>query len=196
LRLSIDHSIVPLAGVVGAAELIAARHDIAVLRLADGRAEIGYAIAEALDIVAISNAMVPSRMGGAIAGVISIEGEQVEMLDIHWLFAAHADPNIGVVDMPICLLTGGETHWMAQFLRPVLESAGYKVVTEIKPGERATVALAMDDDDVIAQGNAPVVRLRSDAEPSGKGEDSIYRYDRDGLLAALARRRVVGRVSG
>jgi len=69
LRLSVDDGIVPLAGVEGAAELVAARDEIAVLRLADGRAEISYAIAEALDIVTIAEAMVPSRIAGPIAGV-------------------------------------------------------------------------------------------------------------------------------
>lgn len=193
LRLSIDDIILPLAGVAGAADLVAARSDIAVLRLADGQVEIGYVIAEALDIVAINQDMMPSRITGPIAGVVAIDGEQVEMLDIHWLFATHADPHSNCTSPPVCLLTGNEARWMEQFLRPVLEAAGYKVVTEVKSGERATVALAMDADAVVAHGSAPVIRLRADPKPGSDAEDSVYRYDRDGLLAALAQRQVGGR---
>lgn len=188
LRLSVDDGIVPLAGVEGAAALVAARDEIAVLRLADGRAEISYAIAEALDIVTLTEAMVPSRIAGPIAGVVAVDGDQVEMLDIHWLFATHADPTLTAKVQPICLLGGDEARWMEQFLRPVLENAGYKVVTKVGVGERATVALAMDSDSAIAHGNAPVVRLRTDPQPGAGGADTIYRYDRDALLATLAQR--------
>ncbi len=192
LRLSIDGAILPLAGVECAAEHIAERSDIAVLRLADGQTEIGYAIAEALDIVAINDAMVPSRIAGPIAGVVSIDGEQVEMLDIHWLFAAHADPGSHTKAQPVCLLSGDEAPWMEKFLRPVLEGAGYKVVTSIAPGERAAVALAMESDVEVAHGAAPVVRLRADPQGLPGRTDSIYRYDRDALLTALAERRAGG----
>lgn len=82
LRLSIDEAIVPLAGVANADDLIAARTEISVLRLADGRTEIGYAIADALDIVSLTEPMVPARVAGPIAGVVAIDGEQVEVLDI------------------------------------------------------------------------------------------------------------------
>ncbi|MBX9729821.1 MAG: Hpt domain-containing protein [Sphingomonas sp.] len=193
LRLSIDEAIVPLAGVAKADDLIAARTEISVLRLADGRTEIGYAIADALDIVSVTEPMVPARVAGPIAGVVAIDGEQVEVLDIYWLFAAHADPGSTTAGQALCLLAGDEANWMEQFLRPVLENAGYKVVTKIKPGEAVAIALAMDSDDLVAVGNAPVVRLRADPKPPSNTDDSVYRYDRDGLLAALAKRHAGGR---
>ncbi|OYY72323.1 chemotaxis protein CheA [Sphingomonas sp. 28-63-12] len=193
LRLSIDNNIVPLAWIGNADALIASRNEIAVLRMADGRTEIGYAIAEALDIVSLTEAMMPARVAGPIAGVVAIEGEQIEMLDIHWLFATHADQAAATESQPVCLLAGDEAPWMEQFLRPVLETAGYKVVTKVKPGESAAVTLAMENDTAIAHGSAPIVRLRADPKPPSGGEESIYRYDRDGLLAALARRQSGGR---
>ncbi len=193
LRLSIDDAIVPLAGVANADDLIAARTEISVLRLADGRTEIGYAIADALDIVSLTEPMVPARIAGPIAGVVAIDGEQVEVLDIYWLFAAHADPGSKTAGQALCLLAGDEAQWMEQFLRPVLENAGYKVVTKIKPGEAVAIALAMDSDDSVAVGNAPIVRLRADPKPPSTADDSVYRYDRDGLLAALAKRHAGGR---
>jgi len=48
----------------------------------------------------------------------------------------------------------------------------------------AQVVVRMDEDAATAGGSASVVRLRRDAE----GDDSsIFRYDRPGLLAAVAR---------
>ncbi len=181
LRLSVDGRIIPLA-VQGPWE---GRHALSVLRLRDGEAEIGYAIAEALDIVTLPETMVPPREAGPVAGVVSIDGEQVEVLDLHWLFATHG-AEIGGEAPPLCLINGAETAWMKTFLKPVLEGAGYRVATRLKAGETAAVVLTMDEGAPPAHGHVPVVRLRRE-RGGGEAGGSIYRYDRDGLLAALAR---------
>jgi len=181
LRLSVDGRIIPLA-VQGTWE---GRQAISVLRLRDGEAEIGYAIAEALDIVTLPETMVPPREAGPVAGVVSIDGEQVEVLDLHWLFATHG-AEIGGEAPPLCLINGAETAWMKTFLKPVLEGAGYRVATRLKAGETAAVVLTMDEGAPPAHGHVPVVRLRRE-RGGGEAGGSIYRYDRDGLLAALAR---------
>ena len=181
LRLSVDGRIIPLA-VQGTWE---GRQAISVLRLRDGEAEIGYAIAEALDIVTLPETMVPPREAGPVAGVVSIDGEQVEVLDLHWLFATHG-AEIGGEAPPLCLINGAETAWMKTFLKPVLEGAGYRVATRLKSGETAAVVLTMDEGAPPAHGHVPVVRLRRE-RGGGEAGGSIYRYDRDGLLAALAR---------
>ncbi len=190
LRLSIDGGILPLAGILGAqsAAAIEERGEIGVLRMADGQSEIGYAIAEAQDIVTLIEPMIPARVPGPIAGVVEIDGEQVEMLDLHWLFSTYAEPATGL-SSPICLLAGTQVGWMTRFLRPVLEGAGYRVVTEVTGPMKPDVALAMDDDVVSAVGGAPVVRLR--AQPDrGDAVDSVYRYDRDAVLGALAHQQL------
>ena len=190
LRLSIDDAIIPLATIFGdeSSAAIDGRNEIGVLRMADGRSEIGYAIAEALDIVSLTEAMLPARTAGPVAGVFLIDGEQVEMLDLHWLFARHADAPT-ITTPPVCLLAGEQVGWMNSFLRPVLEGAGYRVVTQLAGTERPCVTLAMDEDVAIAHGSAPVVRLRTAAD-AAVGADSVYRYDRDAVLAALARRQI------
>ncbi|MBY0520195.1 MAG: chemotaxis protein CheW, partial [Sphingomonas sp.] len=189
LRLSIDDALIPLATIFGdnGNAAIDSRGEIGVLRMADGRSEIGYAIAEALDIVALSEAMIPARTAGPIAGVFLIDGEQVEMLDIHWLFAHHAEPKAAST-MPVCLLAGEQVGWMNSFLRPVLEGAGYRVITQVNGKDRPSVTLAMESDAAVAHGNAPVVRLRAEADATD-GVESVYRYDRDAVLAALAVRQ-------
>lgn len=191
LRLSVGEAIIPLATISGREDmaLLKNRGDISVLRMADGQAEIGYAIAEALDIIALNDAMLPARAPGPIAGVIAIDGEQIEVLDIHWLFANCADGGGVAATQPTCLLTGTDQSWMNLFLRPVLEASGYRVVSALAPGERAVAVLAMADDAVAPALDGPVVRLRRDV--SGDGE-TIYRYDRAGLLQALDARRMAG----
>src|SRR3546814_16889224 len=80
---------------------------------------------------------------------------------------------------------------MATFLRPVLERAGYHVTASLKPGETAAVVLAMEDDPIPDHAAGPLVRLsrmRGEA-----GASSIYRYDRAGLLGALAAHRTDAR---
>ena len=191
LRLSVGDAILPLATVLDAkaAQSIFDRDEISVLRMADGRTDIGYAIGEAIDIVTLDHEILPARAPGLIAGVTSIDGEQVEILDIHWLFATCADSAPTKSEPPVCLLAGAERGWMDAFLRPMLEASGYRVLTALAQGEQAAVVLAMADEAPPIAPAAPVVRLRS--EVAGDS-DSVYRYDRVALLAAVEARCAAG----
>ena len=179
LRLSVEDAIIPLVALGD----WAAKSSVSVLRLRDGGIEIGYAIGEALDIVELPEAIVAAREPGPIAGVVAIDGDQVEVVDLHWIFAhyAHGGAEVGA---PLCLLDGTESAWMTTFLKPVLEGAGYRVTAGLRPGERAQVVVRMADDTATTAVSAPVVRLRREAEGD---EGSVFRYDRQGLLAAVAR---------
>src|SRR5690606_26209919 len=68
LRLSIDGGMIPLA-VRGDLD---GRRETHIIRLRDGTHEIGYAIAEALDIVDLPLAMAAAHDAGPIAGVIAL----------------------------------------------------------------------------------------------------------------------------
>lgn len=181
LRLSVDGAVIPLVA-IGRWE---GRASVSVLRLRDGTVELGYAIGEALDIVELPDTIVAAHDSGPIAGVVVLDGEQVEVIDLHWLFSNHADPSV-TPNAPLCLLEGEDAAWLTTFLRPVLEAAGYRVTTALKPGESAGVVIAMDCAAGNVVGGAPVVRLRRDAEADAS-DGSIFRYDRPALLAALAR---------
>jgi two-component system chemotaxis sensor kinase CheA len=76
---------------------------------------------------------------------------------------------------------------MASFVRPLLETAGYRVVSELAFGETPAVVLSSEDKPVIGAA-APIVRLRRRKAAAGKNDDSVYRYDRAGLLSALESR--------
>jgi two-component system chemotaxis sensor kinase CheA len=175
LRLVSGGTTVPLHALTPIDELA----EVTLLRLTDGETELAYAIAEPADIVALPATLAPAAVPG-IAGVAVIAGEQVEVIDVHALFAGIALPPAA---RPLCLLHADAGGWMDNFLRPAIEASGYRCVAQLAPGETAAVALAMDDvADPPVSAAANLVRLRR--SPAG-GPDSIYRYDRAALVAAL-----------
>jgi two-component system chemotaxis sensor kinase CheA len=176
LRLTIDDLILPLAALGD--PLAHARVDV--LRLKDGMGEIGYAIAEALDIVRLSDAIVPALADGPFAGAVLHDGEQVELLDPYWLFANHLD-GAASATAPLCLIDDGDA-WLDSFVRPMLERAGYRVATAAAPGD-TPVALLATEASVTSDTSAPVITLRR--SPFGAA-GSVFGYDRNAILAAVA----------
>lgn len=181
-RVTIDGRILPLA----AQGPIEGRDRLNVLRLKDDATEVSYAIDEAIDIIVLPEDVVPAREPGPVSGVVLLDGEQVELLDMLWVFDTHADRD-GMEDeaRPVCLIQGDEGGWMASFVRPLLETSGYRVAFELAPGETASVVLSSDDASPAFAEAAPVVRLRRRRVAASGNDDSVYRYDRAGLLQAL-----------
>ena len=178
LRLAIGGAIVPL---YSAAD-IGDRLEVPVLRLTDGTTEIAYAIHEPIEIVQLPSEIAPARGAGPIAGVVSIGGDQVELLDAHALFAGEERP---VAAERLCWLQADGSGWMETFLRPMLEASGYRCVSQPPQGAPADVALVMDDAKVATDAARNVVRLRRE-RTAGSDAASVYRYDRPALLEALA----------
>jgi two-component system chemotaxis sensor kinase CheA len=142
-----------------------------------------------LDIVSLAGAVRPAEKAGPIAGVALVGGDQVELLDVHWLFAGQSALRCRT-EGPICLLAGDDP-FLDTILRPVLEGAGYRVARPGDPGADAAetiIRLAEEEDGAAPShpASARVVRIRSRAEPLGDGDESIHRYDRDAILKALA----------
>ncbi|WP_010546134.1 chemotaxis protein CheA, partial [Sphingomonas elodea] len=129
-RLAIDGRILPLA-MQGALD---GRAKLSVLRLKDEDAEVAYAIDAAIEIVTLPVDIAPARSPGPAAGVALIDGEQIELLDVLWVFDAHVD-RVAAPDAPLCLLAGDTDGWLATFVRPLLETAGYRVSATLAPGE-------------------------------------------------------------
>ena len=177
LRIAIGPALIPLHAVADHT----VRPLLTVLRLTDGEQEIGYAVADPVEIVAMPAHITPAHGNGPIAGVVLIRGDQVEVVDVHALFAGENAPP---ARRSICLLHDDDGGWMRTFLQPALEASGYCCVTELPPGDDAIVVLAMDD----AKGlpDRPTLRLRRDIGTTGAADDSIYRYDRAALLDAIA----------
>lgn len=186
LRLIVGETTMPLHAVSHEA-LASAAGDatIEVLRLTDGEAECAYAMAGAIEIIPLPADVAPAAGGGAILGVTVWEGQAIEIIDPLALFMA-TTPAQSEGAAPLCLLDGAGAEWMDRFLRPALEAHGYRCALRLPDGEAADVRLVMDDDaSTTTLVSAPVVRLRRDRDGPAD-PDSIYRYDRSALIAALA----------
>jgi two-component system chemotaxis sensor kinase CheA len=73
---------------------------------------------------------------------------------------------------------------MQNMLRPLVEAAGYRVIDDADD-EAADVVIACQGEDVPDDANSKTIWLRTEPEAAGKKDQSIYRYDRAGLLVAL-----------
>ncbi|MBA3525799.1 MAG: chemotaxis protein CheA [Sphingomonas sp.] len=180
LRVQLGEAILPLAGVNG--EL--PDDKVRLFRLNDGSNEIGYAIREVIDLSAIENEVILADGPGEIAGVSLICGEPAELVDAHYLFSKHLGVSAGrSSDQPVCRLPSGDA-WMQHMLRPIVEAAGYRVVGDEEEGE-ADLVIATDSKEAAEVAAARRIVLRADPDAADDEDESIYRYDRAGLLLAL-----------
>jgi two-component system chemotaxis sensor kinase CheA len=69
-------------------------------------------------------------------------------------------------------------------LRPLVEAAGYRVIDDADE-EKADVVIATQGEELPESADEKTIWLRAEPEPKGKKDESIYRYDRAGLLIAL-----------
>jgi two-component system chemotaxis sensor kinase CheA len=188
LRVSIGDRILPLAGCDG----VPSEGKLRILRLTDGASEIAYGFAEVIDIRAVRLETEAAPAPGEVGGVALIDGEQVELIDPHWLFATHAGPATKGAEQPVCALPEGDP-WIEAMLRPLVESLGYRIVPA-REGVSADILILSED----SAGEAPVsagqvVRLRS--RPEAADGDSIYRYDRAALIGALSKGAAKGKAN-
>ena len=177
----IGDAILPLAGLEGGR---IPRGNICMLRLPDGHGEVGLVVREVLDVANIDGEIARSRPGSAIEGTAMVNGRSVELVDAYYLFAtlgSAGDP----AKMPVCRLPESDP-WFANFLRPLVESAGYRVVGE-GDADKADLAFAPDPGTKKRKSvkAANTVWLRDTADDESGDARSVYRYDRLALLAAL-----------
>jgi two-component system chemotaxis sensor kinase CheA len=184
LRIALGERILPLAG----CGTKVPEGKLRILRLSDGEGELAYGFAEVIDLVSIGDDVMPAGTPGEIGGVTLINGEQVEVIDSYWLFGEARE--VKGTDQLVCALS--EDPWMENILRPLIEAAGYRTV---KAGEvpAESVDLFITNAEAEALPEAPsgaVIKIRAKKTRKGKKDDSIYRYDREGLLEALNERAV------
>ena len=178
LRVQLGEAILPLAGVNG--ELPAQK--VRLFRLNDGTCEIGYAFREVIDLSAIAHDIIPAEHPGEVSAVTLVAGEPAELVDPHWLFSTFLTATERMPLQPVCRLPADDP-WMQNMLRPIVEAAGYRVVSEVDEFEVDLAILSdLSAEDAAA---ARTIRLRADPDPASEKDRSIYRYDRAGLLKAL-----------
>ncbi|MBJ7438753.1 MAG: chemotaxis protein CheW [Sphingopyxis sp.] len=183
---------------VHAAKLPDAKGSLKLLRLFDGQSVLCYPITEVIDIVRLPEAVQPSAAPGLVAGVVLVGGDPVELIDPFWLMAQYAAwTDAAVVNQPLCRLADDHDGWGDNFLAPILRNAGYRVVSGDGAEDEAPDVLLCLTEDGEACGHmdndVPVIRLRSAIAATGPDDETVYRYDRQALLEAVARRVGGGR---
>jgi len=179
LRVQLGEAILPLAGVENPDDLDG---KVRIFRLNDGQHEIGYAFREVIDLMNLDRDVIPAEVPGAISGVTLIDGEPAELIDAHWLFAEYLGATVRPQTQMVCRLPEGDA-WMQNMLRPIVEAAGYLVIGE-KDELVADVTIVSQGREVDPDEGGRILRLATDPD-AANGADSIYRYDRAGLLMAL-----------
>lgn len=182
-RVVIDGMILPLIGLPDT-PLTAPR--VRLLRLSDGACELLYAVREVEDAVELTEPLSPVPEDPLAEAITLIAGQPVTLIDAHALFARHGEAP-QTASRQRCILP--EDEWARTILAPLLSGAGYDI---LPPGstDREAIGIVFDDMVEVAEvlGHAlptRIVRLRDQPEaPAGSG--TIYRYDREGLLAAIA----------
>lgn len=176
---TVDGAILPLLG-GDCADLAGG---ITALRLSDGTTELLYAVRSIADTVELPRTITPLEGDENLEGTALVDGAIVGVIDTHRLFARHGRAAVPV-RRPTCRLPGSDP-WVASFLAPLIRSSGYDILDD---GDQraADISIVLDADHAPSGGSAAVVRLRSSAEEQDGDSGSIYRYDRDGLLSALA----------
>jgi two-component system chemotaxis sensor kinase CheA len=180
LRVQVGEAILPLAG-ASSDELEGSK--VRLFRLNDGQHEIGYAFAEVIDFATIDGDVIHAERPGEISGVSLINGEPAEIVDPHWLFANHVGTAARPSDQPVCRLPSDDP-WMQNMLRPIVEAAGYRVVGD-EHEDDADLVIAPRGAELAKELASKTIWLRSEPDAAGKKDESIYRYDRAGLLMAL-----------
>lgn len=179
LRVQLGEAILPLAGVDDPKTL---GGNVLVFRLSDGQSEIGYAFQEVIDLMVIGNDIIPAETPGAVSGVTLIDGEPAELIDAYWLFAEKVGTPARSANQLVCRLPENDA-WMQSMLRPIVEAAGYLVIGE-NDELAADITIVSQGREATPDEGGKLLRLASDPD-AADGADSVYRYDRAGLLLAL-----------
>ncbi|WP_309612049.1 chemotaxis protein CheW [Sphingomonas sp.] len=177
LCVQIGDSILPLTGIPAGHAL---EGKVRMLRLNDGSATLAHAITDVIDLSTLADDIIPSREPGEVSGVALIGGEPAELIDAHWLFARNGVAAGG--GTMVCRLASTDP-WLQNMLRPIVEAAGYLVIDE-HDELSADLTIAFDGED-SSKPPGRTIWLRTDVDQVGARDDSIYRYDREGLMRAL-----------
>ncbi len=160
---------------------------VKLLRLTDGAVDAYIAVKEMLDIIDLGRVL-PSRGVSNVEGVIDHEGQQIELIEAHAFLAEAAafSGEAGLDEAPLCYLERDQSGWMEKVLKPLIEAAGYRVSHDPMDREPAIAELLSARD---GRSGATGRAIYLHDVPGQRGEDSVYRYDRQAILAALADRR-------
>jgi two-component system chemotaxis sensor kinase CheA len=160
------------------------------LRLHGGHEQICYLIDDVVDIIEVPAKVDVPLAAGRVTGLVMVGDTQLEMVDPFALFAEAAERRLksSRAARPIqCLIPDAEDPWMRNILAPLLVQAGHDVTFDISGDAVPDIILCSGEQPTpMTDGDVPVLVLREVADPTSASPDSIYRYDRDTIMAAVA----------
>lgn len=162
---------------------------VTALRLRDGEREASYPVARVMDIVQMPAEPDMRLSRGLICGIAVIDGAHLEVVDPFALFASIPVEPVAENAVGRCILTDANDVWAHEILAPLLRHAGHEVVLgmvpegEMRPGD--IILSTHGEEPAVVPNSRNIVRLRATPRPRGPGDPSIYRYDRDALMAAI-----------
>ncbi|VVT00034.1 chemotaxis protein CheA [Erythrobacter sp. EC-HK427] len=180
----LDNAIFPLAGIASGLDTLAGK--LRMLRLNDGGSSLAYACVGHTDIIPVPMHGTSTHAAAGVERILLIDGKPVELLDAHAIFARYGSTPERLAK-PLCRLPVGDP-WMQQFLRPLIESAGYQVIDDTHEA-KADIAICELGAEAPAAAARAIIRVGASAEECAADPHAIYRYDREALLAALGAAR-------
>lgn len=187
-RAVIDGAILPL---IGLPDGPVPAEKVRLLRLTDGSTELLHAVREIDDAAELIDKLKPVPDDPLVEAVTLFQGQPIALLDGHELFARYGEtPEES--EKPICRLPDSE--WARTILGPLVASAGYDIAVSADTAE--DVAIWFEDEYEAALAldmtfDTPVIRLR-DIPDGASMDETVYRYDREGLVDALRKARGAG----
>ena len=159
---------------------------IKLLRLSDGERWKFLAVSDVIDIIQLDENIAQSLHPEKIEGVLTIDERQVELINPYQFFEHHNMQHANQNQKPLCYLNDEDSdEWAHKILLPLLNAAGYRVSNNINEKNNADVILTFDgQEDTPSNDPGKHVKLRKNMA-ADDNINSIYRYDRIGLLAAI-----------
>lgn len=174
----VDGGVVPLAGLAGD---IPREGRIKLIIIGDGARQVAVAARGAIDTDVIALATATRGAGRQVA---VLGGAMVELLDCHDLFVGRAEAPAD--DEPVWCRLPADDRWSREFLRPLVESSGYRVTDDAARAVDVEVRFERDAEHDAAVSPAGELLLLSTRRSRAAAErGAIYRYDREALLEAL-----------
>ncbi len=165
------------------------------LRLSDGEQIKYFPVADVLDIFSLPKEIKSTANPEIYEGLILVDNEPIELINSFQFFGNSQNSFSSGADKPMLFVECNvDDHWERHFLAPMLIASGYEVSFDRADKDGAAVILCSDgtpkntsDDD------SRLLQLRSSAMASISSSGSVYRYDRVGIMTAMAA-KISGRI--
>ncbi len=164
---------------------------VKLLRLSDGECWKFLAVKEVIDIIKLDENIAPSLHPETIEGVLTVDERQVELINPYQFFEHDGAVQMNADQKPLCYIDSNDgDEWSTKMLLPLLNAAGYRISTDKEEAQNADVILSLEGEDndgedkLKAYDTDNCLNLRKNMA-ANENNNSIYRYDRLGLLAAI-----------